>query len=347
MPRSDRTLTQGHLNRALLARQQLIEPASGPIPAVLERTAGLQAQYAPAMYIGLWSRVDGLHRDAVTEALNQRRVVQATLLRSTIHLVSRRDYWPFAVAIRKPRRDWYLRITKGHPSEAELAGAAERLRAAFADGPLRQAEIDRLIGARLRTGAGMWIDLVRVPPSGTWERRRADLYTSAEQWLGPEPELDPDACVDLLVRRYLGGFGPATRAQIADWAGLPVTTVSAALERAGLRRFRAEDGAALVDLPRAPLPDPRTPVPVRFLPVWDATLLVHARRTGVLPERYRARIFSSRTPHSFNTVLVDGAVVGTWRYEGGEVRIEEFESLDPAVRREVHAAAAPLAAFHD
>lgn len=347
MPRSDRTLTQGHLNRALLARQQLIEPASGPIPAVLERTAGLQAQYAPAMYIGLWSRVDGLHRDAVTEALNQRRVVQATLLRSTIHLVSRRDYWPFAVAIRKPRRDWYLRITKGHPSEAELAGAAERLRAAFADGPLRQAEIDRLIGARLRTGAGMWIDLVRVPPSGTWERRRADLYTSAEQWLGPEPELDPDACVDLLVRRYLGGFGPATRAQIADWAGLPVTTVSAALERAGLRRFRAEDGAALVDLPRAPLPDPRIPVPVRFLPVWDATLLVHARRTGVLPERYRARIFSSRTPHSFNTVLVDGAVVGTWRYEGGEVRIEEFESLDPAVRREVHAAAAPLAAFHD
>jgi hypothetical protein len=345
--KADRTLTDRHLNRALLARQLLIEPASGSIAAVLERMGGLQAQYAPAMYIGLWSRMDGLERDAVTDALRAKRIVQATLLRSTIHLVSRRDYWPFAVAIRAARREWYLRVMKGDPSQAELTAAAEKLRAAFADGPLRQAEIDKLIGARLRAGAGLWLDMVRVPPAGTWERRRADLFTSAEQWLGPPPDLDPDHCVDLLVRRYLGGFGPSTRAQIADWAGLPVTTISAALERASLRRYRAEDGSTLVDLPRAALPEPDTRVPVRFLANWDAALLVHARRTGVLPERYRSRIFSSKTPHSFNTVLVDGAVAGTWRYEGGTVRIDAFEPLEPAVRREIQAATHPLAAFHE
>jgi hypothetical protein len=342
-----RSLTQRDLNRALLARQQLIEPATAAIPTVLERMGGLQAQYAPAMYLGLWSRMQELRRDAVTEALRQKRVVQATLMRSTIHLVSTRDYWSFSRAIRSSRQEWFRRVSRGDPGSAELARAADTLRATFAaDGPLRQTEIDKLITARLRRGVGHWLDMVRVPPSGTWERRRADLYLSADLWLGAEPELDPDQCLDLLVRRYLGGFGPSTPAEIADWAALPVAAVARALDRMALRTARAEDGTTLVDLPRAPLPKGSTPVPVRFLPVWDATLLVHARRTGILPERLRPRIFNTRTPHSFNTVLVDGAVVGTWRYEHDEIRVDEFEPLDPAVRREVRTASEPLAAFH-
>ncbi|MFL5856345.1 MAG: DNA glycosylase AlkZ-like family protein, partial [Solirubrobacteraceae bacterium] len=80
-----RTLTQRELNRALLHRQLLLERARTPIPPTLERMGGLQAQYAPAMYIGLWSRLDGLDRDQVTRALERRSVVQATLMRTTIH----------------------------------------------------------------------------------------------------------------------------------------------------------------------------------------------------------------------------------------------------------------------
>ena len=86
---------------------------------------------------------------------------------------------------------------------------------------------------------------------------------------------------------------------------------------------------------------------MRFLPTWDATLLVHARRTLILPEEYRQRIFHTKAPHSFPTFLVDGAVAGTWRHERGEVRLEPFEPLDPAARRELEAEAEGLAAFHD
>lgn len=64
-----RTLTQRELNRALLARQFLLERARLPLPAVLEGMAGLQAQYAPAMYVGLWSRVEGFRRDRLTRAM--------------------------------------------------------------------------------------------------------------------------------------------------------------------------------------------------------------------------------------------------------------------------------------
>src|ERR671935_277355 len=114
-----------------------------------------------------------------------------------------------------------------------------------------------------------------------------------------------------------------------------------ALERLELRRF----GGGLVDLPRAPLPRADTPAPVRFLPVWDATLLVHARRTGILPERYRPAIFNTKTPHSFNTFLVDGRVAGTWRYEGERVRLEPFERIPREARAELAEEAERLAEF--
>jgi hypothetical protein len=97
------------LNRALLARQLLLERASLSLPEALERIAGIQAQYAPSMYIGLWTRLAGFERGALTAAIEDRTVVVGTLMRTTIHLVSPADYWPFAIATRAVRRAQWLR----------------------------------------------------------------------------------------------------------------------------------------------------------------------------------------------------------------------------------------------
>ena len=342
---AERTLTRRELNRALLARQLLLERARTTVPSALESMGGLQAQYAPSMYIGLWSRVEGFERDHLTRALERRTVVQGTLLRATIHLVSARDYWPFAAAIERARQDWWRRGTRSGLSGDEVAGAAARLRERLADGPLRRKEIDDLLGKPLADAVGLWLDLVRVPPSGTWERRRADLYAAAADWLEPA-EVTREEGLELLVRRYLGGFGPASAGDIANWAGLSVGSLAPPLERLTLRRFRDEQGRELLDLPAAPLPDPDTPVPVRLLPTWDATLLVHARRTGILPEEHRPKVFSTKTPHSVGTFLVDGAVAGTWRYEEGTVRTEPFEPLDAATRRQLAEEGERLATLH-
>lgn len=335
---AERTLTQRDLNRALLARQLLLERVRLPISRALERIGGIQDQYAPNAYIRLWSCLEGFRRDDLTRALERRTVVQATLMRSTIHVVSRRDFWPFAVAIRAAQREWLVRAWK--VPVPELERQADRLRALLADGPRRAEE--------LATVSRTWdpaLNLVRVPPSGTWERRRANLIELADRWLGPEDSADADAGV-LLVRRYLAAFGPASRDDIASWAGLKRAHVNPVLERLTLRRFCDEVGGELLDLPRAPLPHPDTPAPVRFLPTWDAVLLVHARRTGVLPEEYRPRIFPTRMPQSVGTFLVDGAVAGTWRFEDGRIRWEPFARLDRPTRLEVDDEAERLAAFH-
>lgn len=337
-------LSAGQLNRAVLARQLLLERHELDLPEALERVAGLQDQYAPSGYIGVWSRLAGFERAQLTEALEHRTVVQATLMRATIHLVSARDFHAMSAAIRDGRRQWWLRTTKADVQKVDAA--ARRVCDLLSSGPRRRddviAELD--LDAEEWAGVGMVIDLIRVPPSGTWERRRADLYAVADDWLG-SAEVDPDAGLDLIVRRYLGAFGPATPAEIGNWAGLPVAAIGPALGRLDLCRVSGPDGATLLDVPGAPIPRARTPAPVRFLPTWDATLLVHARRAGVLPEHHRAKVFSTRTPQSIGTFLVDGRVAGTWTRVNERVVPAPFEQLGPRVQREVDDEAERLSAF--
>ena len=341
---AERTLTKRELNRALLARQLLLERVRLPLPRAVERMGGIQNQYAPNGYIRLHACVEGFRRDDLTRALERKSLVNATLMRSTIHIVSRKDYWPLAVAVRAAQREWWLGLQPTRPKERELEKKAEQLRELLADGPRPHKELSAVAGQ----GWGMvgpWLDLVRVPPSGTWEQRRAHLFQTAESWLGPE-DVSPDDALDHLVRRYLGAFGPAPRADIASWAHVKPGYLEPALERLSLRRFRDEQGKELLDVPRAPLPEADTPAPVRFLPTWDATLLVHARRTGVLPEEYRPLVFSTKTPHSVGTFLVDGAVAGTWRYENGRIETRAFHRLARADAEDVSEEAQRLAELH-
>jgi Winged helix DNA-binding domain len=342
---AERVLSARQLNRAVLARQLLLGRVRASLPRALERMAGIQAQYAPAMYVGLWSRVEGFRRDDLTRALERRAVVQGTLLRATIHLVCASDYWPFAIAVREARRTWWRRTQGKGFADADVAAAVERLAARLAHGPVDQAGLDALAGEPPIPGIGLWVDLVRVPPSGTWERRRADRYASAVWWLGP-PDIEPAAARRFVVERYLRGFGPARPGDVAAWAGLPVRETVAALDDLPLRRYRDEAGQLLLDWPGAPLPAEDVEAPVRFLSNWDAILLAHARAKGVLPEDLRPAVFNNRNPQSVATVLVDGSVAAIWRYDGDAVRIEPLRTLPQPERRAVDDEAERLTAFH-
>ena len=282
----------------------------------------------------------------LTSSLERRRVIQATMLRATIHMSSRHDYWPVIEAVRSVRRDWWLRAPRRQGDEAAIRRDADRVREFLADGPRRRTEIVSAVGMDSAgwNGASLWVDLVRVPPSGTWEQRHADRYGLAESWVGPSTAEVGDG-IRLLVRRYLGAFGPAARGDIASWAGLLVSEVDVAIARMRVRRFEDESGGALVDLPGAALPGVDTPVPVRFLPTWDATLLVHARRTQILPEPLRPAVFNTKTPHSVPTFLVDGQVAGTWRFEDGSISMTPLRTLTRPERRALDDEAGRLAAF--
>ncbi len=347
---AERILTQRELNRALLGRQLLLERVRLPIPRAVERIGGIQNQYAPNAYVRLWSCLEGFQRDDLTRALERRSVIQGTLMRDTIHVVSKGDYGLFAAGIRTSGQEWWRRVNK-IPDGVDMRVFAKRARTFLRGSERSRAEIEEFLRANDFPGAslwgfGHWLDLIRVPPSGTWSQRRASTFALAEEWAGTLDATEEEG-IEHLVRRYLGGFGPASRKDIMSWSKVSRARLDPVLARMTLRRFRDEKGTELLDLPRGPLPDSETAAPVRFLPTWDATLLVHARRTGILPEKYRSLVFSTKTPHSVGTFLVDGSVAGTWRYDASCVETTSFERLDRATQRALREEADQLAAFHD
>lgn len=316
-----RVLTDRELNRALLARQLLLERAPlGPVAAI-ERLAGLQAQWAPAPYIGLWSRLTKFAIADLERALAARRVVKATLMRGTLHLVSAKDYPALSVATTRARPERWT------PLSRRVANAAAIHRATL--GYARSARTREELAAFLTTQgvakdlsapALWWMIashgwLVHVPPSGTWAHRLSGDLIAADAWIRSAREPAVEAAVRHAVRRHLGAFGPATVDDISSWSSIRTPAIRAALASLGarVRTFADPRGRVLYDLAGAPLPDAETPAPVRFLPKWDSTLLAYAppERVRILSEAHRRTVIGKNGDVA-QTVLVDGVVAGTW-----------------------------------
>jgi len=343
----ERVLTLRELNRATLARQLLLERKRLSVVRAVERVACLQAQWPPAPYVGLWSRLEAFRPPALDRALVEQRVVKATLMRATLHLVSSSDYPTFLSAV--------------HGGEAPLLRPEEvaygervapAVRKFLEDGPRSRGEVFELLqefhglDPDHPTPWGLWFAIrsrahvVHTPESAFRNAGPRMRYVALREISLPDPSV---ARVEL-VRRYLQAFGPATRADIADWSGLRVKDLGPAIETLEpLRRFRTEEGKELLDVPRAPLPAESTPAPVRLLPRFDDLLLGHRDRRRVMSDEHRRRVI--RGGHVAQTFLVDGFVAGTWILSGGRVRLEPFGPIPRPARRELEEEAARLEAF--
>ena len=338
----ERVLTLRELNRATLARQLLIERKRLSPTAVIERLVGMQAQWPAAPYLGIWTRTTGFRREALGRELAKASVVKATVMRQTLHLVTRRDYALLRAAMSETNFPW-------ESSQAKLL--APSVRAFAAAGPVTTTEalahLEREHGLtgidarRAWRGARVRAHVLHHHETALWHARPEGRFVALE-----EPEVhDPTEARAEVLRRYLAAFGPASRRDIVAWTMMHVPEISRALERLEpLRHFRDEHGRELLDVPRAPLPDPETPAPVRFLPKWDNVLLAFADRTRVLPEQYRKTVIRMNGDVA-QTFLVDGFVAGIWRVEDGRVALEPFAPLSHSARRELQEEARRLEAF--
>ncbi len=339
---AERVLTLRELNRATLARQLLLERKRLPPKAVIERLVGMQAQWPSAPYVGIWTRTTSFQREALERELRRTAVVKATVMRQTLHLVTRRDYALIRAAQSETNFPWESSVAKRlEPSVRALA----------ASGPVSSPEalsfLERehgLTGVEARRAwraARVRAHLLHHYETAFWNGRPEGRFVALEV---PEAH-DPTEARAEIIRRYLAAFGPASRRDIVAWSMMHVPEIQRALDRLEpLRRFRDEQGRELLDVPRGLLPDPATPAPVRFLPKWDNALLAWADRTRVLPEEYRKTVIGMNGDVA-QTFLVDGFVVGTWRVENGRVVVDPFAALSPSARRQVEDEAERLEVF--
>jgi len=342
-------LSQQALNRATLARQMLLQRQRVSALDALEQLVGMQAQVPRAPYVGVWARLEDFQVDELAALMASRQAVRAPLMRATIHMTSARDclmLWPLMQPVLE--RNLFTGSPFGRNLKGlDLAPLLHMGRELIEEQPRTTAELKRLLtdrwpnrdGSSLAYAVNHLLPVVQVTPRGLWSESGQTKWATTDTWLGQAPETNPS--LETLIVRYLGAFGPASVADMQNWSGLTRLRDAFELLRPQLLAFRDTSGKELFDLPAAPRPEPSTPAPVRFLPVYDNLLLGHADRS---------RFFAADTvvpPYPGNgrdvgSILVDGFFRGVWKIEfekgGAFLRIEAFEGLPrdwfPAVREE-------------
>jgi hypothetical protein len=341
-----RTLTRAELTAALAARQMLLERRRLAPAEAIRLLTPLQGQHAPAPYLALAARLDGFARADLEAAISSEKVVKTTLMRRTLHVAAAADYPAYAQFVRQTgMRAW--RKTYAHLDEAEVvAELTTWLREPRTNGEIRE-RVGRYEGVTKDPWtpiifARTLLPLVQLPPAGHWnDKRRANFIVDRR----PLPE--PDDAAALVLSRYLAAFGPASRRDVASWAGVAQRDFAAGWTRLPeVVSYRDEQGTELFDLPGQPLPPASTPLPVRLLAHWDQPLLAYADRARILSPAVQAlKLTLSGDP----TVTVDGRVAASWQLqrEGDAVQLTVIPHVEirRAARSEIRDEAQRTARF--
>ena len=337
-------MNRRELNRATLARQGLLARERWSAVDAVERLLGMQAQDAKPPFIGLWARIDGFGAEDLRAALRKRKIVRATLMRATLHLMSAGDYATFRPALQPALDASMTSILKARGQgivPADVVAAGRKLLEA---GPLTFNEIrdalklefpgvdHRALGYVVRTG----IPLAMVPSDDAWGFARDSRFELAKAG-------HKDA-TDELVRRYLAAYGPATPADMQTWSGLK--NLKAVFE--GLGDELELVGDKLYDLPGAPRPGGDVDALARLLPPFDQLLLAHADRARIIDDEHRPRVITKnlRIPATFTW---DGFVAGLWTIDAKKrkttLTLEPFAKLTKKAQKEIAAEAEELLRF--
>ena len=294
----------------------------------------LQGQDSPAPYVALAARLEGFEVGQLQQALDSTAVVKTTIMRLTLHLVAGSEYPAYHQLVRQARmRKW----RKDHAHLDEEKVAAEL--GAWLREPRSNAEIrERVLRYRGVPEdeyrpiffARNVLPLVQVPPAGYWRDRKRPRFV-----VDPRPLPDPGDAAALVLQRYLGAFGPASKRDVAAWAGVAQRDFAPAWERLETVSFRDEHGTELLDLPGQPLPPARTRLPVRFLARWDQVLLAYADRDRIIPPELTALKLGLSGDQ---TMTVDGRVAASWRLERATRRVRLVIEPHVEIRRSAHSA---------
>jgi len=235
MPARVPSLTLRELNRALLARQFLLRRQRLSVVDAVERLACLQGQWAPSPYVALWSRLSGFERSDLTRPIDRGEIVKATLMRATLHLVSAREYPAYSLATMEGRFGAWR--PPGGPALADLDKLHRSVMTFAAKTPRTRVEIQEFIADHLPPSAAKnerlrnWFSWAAVATSGLiWEAAGAHFdHRQLGRHVAPPAKLrkaaKPAAAYELVVRRHLGAFGPATVADIATWSSVRVPNI--------------------------------------------------------------------------------------------------------------------------
>ena len=278
----------------------------GGVSAVVRRLCGVQAQDAGAARLAIRARTEGLTAADVDAAPD---VVRTWGWRGTLHLLAREDVpWVHSLVAERAHRSVAARWRTLGLDDAIYARARTAIVERLASGPATRAELREALGAAGVDASGQRLPhlLRRVAFEGLLQHPLDDTFAALELDAEPPPPPREQALAEL-ARRHAAGYGPATAADVAAFAGVPLRDARGAVGDVGAAP-RAASGERGV---------------VRLLGAFDPYLLGYAgREHAVAPEHAHKVWPGGGWLHP--VVLVDGMAAGTWRLDGGALRVEPF-----------------------
>jgi hypothetical protein len=327
----------------LTAQGLSTRPGRSP-EAVAERLLAVQGQDPRGARLAVRARSEGLVAGDVDRALDERRLIVTWVNRGTLHLIRAEDY-PLLQAVTTPPLWTSCRTRLRQTGVGDAADrGVETVAKAVADGPRTRSELrDALDSADVPTAGQALVHVlfyaslhgvcVRGPMVG-----KEQAFALVRDWLGEPEEVDREAALGELARRYLVGHGPASAADLARWAGISLGDARAGLARISRRIVDTADG--LVDLRKreepAPLPPPR------LLGAFDPVLLGWTSREHVVGS-HKMLVTMNGIFRPF--ALVKGRAVGTWKLPKGKVEVEHLEAVTKKAAGQLEADAAAVEAF--
>ncbi len=347
--------------------RHLLDPVGGlPVPGVVRRLCGVQAQVASSAELAVRVRRKASRSGEVSRALSEGRLIKTWAMRGALHLLTPEEGGLFLSLIaagrswERPSWQRYFGVTT---KQQELLRRA--VREALDGAVLTRDELVAAITARrglghlgeeLGSGWGTLLkplawqgDLCYGPSQGnrvTFMRPEA----ASSRWAGVP---DPGVAAPAAIEAYVGAYGPATVDAFGNWLaggwfGKRQLRVwfSALGDRLAEVEVDGERAHVLAeDLDELAAARPTTAV--RLLPGFDQYVLGPGTADGhVVPTARRAAV--SRQAGWISPVVVAGGVVcGTWDLDGDRVRVAWHKEAGRPPRKALKAEVARLSSILD
>ncbi len=333
-----------------LKRHSLIDRApTGDAIRVVEDICGLNAQGALNYNLSLWTRVEGLDRKLVRDALREKTLLRSWFMRNTVHIMATEQAFVARPALRENLvQEWNRWTVKTGSKERPDSWIVhyDEVLAALEEGPLSMSELleryspvsdhPRRILSRTVREMSLKGLVCNAEPRGPWYHDTEHTYADVKRWVPDMKETEESRAQETLMKAYLRAYGPATVQDYAYWTGMKVSAAREVLRRIDSELVAVEasgqkgklyvPGDTLQELDRVEV------VPlVRLLPKFDALIMGQRDKIRFMDEAARKRVFLPAAEVSA-TVLVDGRVEGVWvmKKEGDawSLSVELFRELD-------------------
>jgi uncharacterized protein YcaQ len=368
-----RSLTWREVWTRRLTRHGLLAPRpKEDLIEVVRAICGIHAQVMPAAELSIGVRLASGTRQDVREALWQRRgLVKMHGLRGTVHLFPADEFSLWLAAFRaNPQPNEAQWLAQMGLEVAQRDAIAAAIGEALDGQHLTREDLGREVARRV----GPWASEAVSPAFGgkwpRWQMAIGGAFTAGllcfgphegnkvtfvrpDQWLGGWAEMDGEAALREVFRRYLSAYGPATHRDFAQWFGMPPSQAQAVMrDLAGeLEEVDVEGHQAWLLQSDAAEGFPLAPDVVRLLPHFDCYLLGCYPRERLVPAAWSKRVLTRGAIGNLPLLVIDGIVAGVWKQQRAgkriEIRVEAFEPLTPRQQRELEAAAARLGAIMD